>query len=206
VEQDWRGPINQLLYGLIYTEHITEDTVRWNADDAVHYQTLGLGPAAYYDAIAKALDSGEELDGLQQLPQFGQTQVAEFLRAVAHRLDSLRPWPEPKIIQITDPAAWTEFGRAVPIAQLNSSILEVSNILRKGFTPVTDTQPRQHVLILRLASGETVALRGTYGPADALTLLTDTPEDPAQVIEHFIVATGLPAHTIEAISPGTSDG
>jgi hypothetical protein len=70
MKQDWRGPINEILYGLIFTREITDEIVNGCANAAVHYTVLGLGPEAYYQAIGEALASGEELDSLHQLPQF----------------------------------------------------------------------------------------------------------------------------------------
>src|SRR6476620_12668774 len=93
---DWRGIINGLLYGLIFVPEITDEVVEFYADAAVNYTVLGDGPEAYCRAIDEALASGERLDGLSQLPQFPQAQIAAYLRALVARLQDLRPWPEPK--------------------------------------------------------------------------------------------------------------
>jgi hypothetical protein len=192
VTQDWRDAINEILFGLTYTEEITDETVRWNADSAVHYTTLTFGPEAYYQAITEALASGESLDRLGQLPQFDQAQIAGFLRALADRLDALRPWPEPKLRQL-GLDTWTAHRHAVPIARLNASIREVTDVLQKGFRPAGDAEPGMQVLMLKLATGETVALLGSHGPAEKVTLWTDAGDNPAEVIEHFTAATGFPA-------------
>jgi hypothetical protein len=86
--QDWRGPINGLLYGLIFAPEITDELVAGCADAAINYTVLGDGPEVYYEAIHDALASGERLDGLGQLPQFDQAQVADF--CVLLRLSSTR--------------------------------------------------------------------------------------------------------------------
>jgi hypothetical protein len=122
VAEHWRGPINGLLYGLIFTPEITDETVTDCADAALNYTVLGSGPEVYYEAIQKALTSGERLDGLGQLPQFDQAQIAEFLRALADRLDALRPWPEPKFLRL-QASSWARFAHAVPVARLETSIL-----------------------------------------------------------------------------------
>jgi hypothetical protein len=192
---DWRGPINEILYGVIFTREINGEIVAGCADAAVNYTVLGLGPDVYYRAIGAALASGEDLDGLQQVPQFDQTQIAGFLRAVAERLDALRPWPEPKFRRL-DPATWTTFAHAVPIARLDASILRIRNLLRGVFDPAGDAQPGQYVLMLKLATGETVALLGSYVRGEKITLLTDAAGDPSEVIEHFIAATGFPADKV----------
>ena len=196
--QHWRDAINEILFGLTYTEEITDEIVRWNADSAVHYTTLTFGPGAYYKAIAEALASGEPLDGLGQLPQFDEAQIAGFLRALADRLDALRPWPEPQFRQL-EVDTWTAHRHAVPIARLNASVREVTDVLQKGFRPADDGEPGMQVLMLKLATGEILALLGSYGGGDDVTLSTDAEGDPAAVIEHFTAATGFPPDKVTRI-------
>jgi hypothetical protein len=200
VTQHWRGPINGLLYGLIFAPEITDELVAGCADAAVNYTVLGDGPKVYYEAIQEALASGERLDGLGQLPQFDQAQIAGFLRAVANRLDTLRPWPEPKFLRL-EASTWATFANAVPIARLDASILRVRKIVRGVFESAEDATPERYVLMLKLATGETVPLLGSHGPREKVTLLTDAGVDPAEVIEHFTAATGFPADEITTIPP-----
>jgi hypothetical protein len=196
--QDWRGPINGLLYGLIFAPEITDQTVTDCADAALNYTVLGSGPEVYYKAIQTALTSGERLDGLGQLPQFDQAQIAGFLRALADRLDALRPWPEPKFLRL-QASAWATFANAVPIARLDTSILGVRKIVRGVFEPAGDDQPGRYVLMLKLATGETVALLGSHAAGEKVTLLADAADDPSAVIEHFTAATGFPRDKVVRI-------
>jgi hypothetical protein len=131
---DWRVPINEIRFGLTFTQEITDRTVRWNADNAVHYAVFDRGPEVYYEAIREALASGEHLDGLRQLRQFDQA-------------------------------------------------------------PAGDALPGKYVMMLRLATGETVALLGRYARGEKVTLLAED-ADPAETIEHFIDATGFPANKV----------
>jgi hypothetical protein len=195
---DWRGPINGLLYGLIFAPEITDELVEACADAAVGYTVLGDGPGVYYEAIQRAFSSGEILDNLGQLPQFDQNQIADFLRGVATRLDALRPWPEPKFIRL-EASTWATFTNAVPIARLNASILGVRKILREVFEPAGDAQPKRYVLMLRLVTGEIVALLGSHGPGEKVTVLTEAGGEPAEVIEHFTAATSFPADKVTTI-------
>jgi hypothetical protein len=197
---NWRDAVNEILFGLTYTEEITDETVRWNAESAVHYTTLTLGSEVYHQAIIEALATGERLDSLRQLPQFDQAQIAGFLRALANRLEALRPWPEPKFRQL-EVNRWTTFRDAVPIARLNASIRQVTDVLQRGFRPAGGAEPGMQVLMLKLATGEIVALLGSYGRGEGVTLLTDAGGDPAEVIEHFTAATGFPADEITTIRP-----
>lgn len=197
--RDWRGPINGLLYGLIFAPEITDDLVAGCADAAVSYTVLGDGPEVYYEAIQAALTSGEHLDDVGQLPQFDQAQIAGFLRAVANRLDALRPWPEPGFIKL-EASTWATFTNAVPIAKLDASILRIRKIVRGVFEPAGDAQPGRYVLMLKLVTGEIVALMGSNGPKEKVTLLADAGMDPAEVIRHFTAATGFPADELTSIS------
>jgi hypothetical protein len=195
---NWQDAVNEILFGLTYTDEITDETVRWNADSAVQYTTLTLGPEVYYQAIVDALASGERLDGLGQLPQFNQGQIAGFLRALANQLDTLRPWPEPKFRQL-EVDTWMTFRHAVPIARLTASIPEVTDILQKGFRPPRGAESGMKVLMLKLATGETVALVGSYSRGDEVTLLSDATRDAAEIIDHFTEATGFPSDQITRI-------
>ena len=192
---DWHDAVNEILFGLTYTEEITDETVRWIAASAVHYTTLTLGPEAYHQAIIDALASGERLDGLGQLPQFDQGQIAGFLRALAMQLDRLRPWPEPKFRQL-EVDAWTTLRPTAPIARLTASIPEVTDILQKGFRPASGAEPGTKVLMLKLATGETVALVGSYSRGDDVTLLSDATRDAAEIVDHITEATGFPSDQV----------
>ena len=128
------------------------------------------------------------------MPQFDQVQIADFLCALAARLNVLRPWPEPKFRQLE--ATWATFRHALPIARLNASILDVTNILRMGFRQVGGADPGTNVLLLKLVTGETVELLGSYRRGDDVTLLADASANPAEVIEHFIAATGIPSDRV----------
>ncbi len=197
MEANWRHPVNQLLHSLSFSGKISDEHVAFCADSAINYSTLQLGPEAYYRAISEALASGQALDALGQVPQFDQAQLAEFLRDVAARLDRLRPWPEPKVRPL-DPTEWGAFRSSRPIAQLKDSIGGVSNALQKGFRPIVESSPPTEVLMLRLMTGETIALLGSYG-GGAITLLADAAEDPASVIDNFVVLTGYPRDRVTQV-------
>jgi hypothetical protein len=195
---DWQGPINQLLYGLSFTREITDEVVAKFADAAVEYTVLGLGPEVYHWAIQEALASGDVSLTASRPPQFDHVEVEGYLRALAARLDELRPWPEPKFRRL-DVATWSTFGHAVPIARLRLSLLGIRKLLRKTFDAVGASQPGLSVLMLRLQTGETVALLSPSDRDGEITLLTDATADAAEVINHFITATGMPEDKVTQI-------
>jgi hypothetical protein len=191
--KDWRQIIDAVLYGLMYTDEITADTVEWNADRAVRHIYFELGPEVYYRAIHEALASGEQLNR-RWVTQSTQEQVVAFLRAMAARIGEMRPWPEP-VCRRLDESMWSEFGHAVPIAVLDDSAVGVMETLQRTFDRAGDGSNNE-VLMLRLRTGETVALLGSYDTDDPVTLLTDAGGDTAEVIEHFVTATGFPAERV----------
>jgi hypothetical protein len=195
IAADWRLPINQILFGLMFTREITDEVVEWNANSAMRYESLDLGPGVYYRAINEALASGERLDGLDQVPQFSQGEIVEFLQALATRLDSLRPWPEPRF-RVLDADPWGPFRRAEKIADLDVPLLDLSNMFRSAFRPAGEGQDGKYVLVLTLQTGETVALLGSYARGAKVSLLSQGTDDPDTVIEHFVEATGLPSDKI----------
>ena len=188
---DWRTPINQILFGLTYTRELTDEVVDWNADSAIRYQSLGRGPAVYYQAIQDALASGEHLDNFDQVPQFSQQELSEFLRALASRLDSLRPWPEPRFRPADDPAPWASLLQSAKIAELDVSMLELTPLLRRPFRPTGEGQDGKYALVLALQTGEIVALLGSQARGEKVALLSQESDDPDTVIGHFVEATGI---------------
>lgn len=195
MSEDWRLPINQILFGLIFTHEITDETVEWNAESAVRYESLDLGPAVYCQAIRDALASGERLDGLNQVPQFSQSDIANFLQALASRLDSMRPWPEPRF-RVLDTNPWRSFRNAVKIAELDVPIMDLSNLFRSPFEPAGQDQEGKYFLMIALQTGEAIALVGSYAAGDKVSLLSQSAENPDAVIDHFIEATGLSSDKI----------
>jgi len=192
--EDWRGPINQILFGLIFTHEITDEVVEWNANSAIRRESLDLGPGIYCRAIGDALSSGEQLDGLGQVPQFSQEEIADFLEALASRLDSMRPWPEPPF-RVLDSNPWRSFRDAVKIAELDVPLLYLSNVFRSPFQPIEDHKGK-YFLMVTVRTGETVALVGSYERGERVSVLSEEAEDPDTVVNHFLQATGIPSDKI----------
>lgn len=193
---DWRGPVTQLLYSLSFSNDIDDEIINFNGDSAVQYSTLELGPEVYHHAIESALASGEPLDDMALLPQFQQVQIAAFLRGVSARLDELRPWQYPEFRRVDVDDVDAHFEHAVKIARLDASLVEVTDLLQKGFRPFGASRPGMQVLTLSLRTGETVTLSGSYGLDERVFLSTDGSNDPAETMAHFISATGFPSDKV----------
>jgi hypothetical protein len=89
---EWRGRINAVLYGLIFTRELDDAAVRTTADALVAGRTMPGGPAAYYAAIGPALQSGEPLNEIIEAPH-SEEAIRDFLARLAVELDARRPWP-----------------------------------------------------------------------------------------------------------------
>ncbi len=89
---DWRGRINAILYGLIFTKELDDAAIRRMADALIAGRTMPDGPDAYYAAIEPALQSGEPLNDMIQAPH-SEEAIRDFLARLAVELDGRRPWP-----------------------------------------------------------------------------------------------------------------
>jgi hypothetical protein len=92
VDEEWRGRINAILYGLIFTRELDDAAVRRMADALIAGRTMPDGPAVYYAAIEPALRSGELLNDMIEAPH-SEEAIREFLARLAAELDARRPWP-----------------------------------------------------------------------------------------------------------------
>ena len=67
-------------------------------------------------------------------------------------------------------------------------------LLNRGLDAVPTTAGDMPVMMVRLRSGEVVALVGTTDPGStAFTLVSRDPDDAGQIIDHFCKLTGFPA-------------
>lgn len=190
----WRGPINQILYGA-QQGRLDDETVARTVQAMVEYTVFGNGPAAYLSAIEEALRSDETL--VEGLPvRVPEADFRDFLSRIRERLVASQPWPEPRFRKLSV-SQWSEFGLARPIARIDDTVQGVSNRLPEIFDQVTVGDDRLPVLILRLRTGEDVALIGsTDSKARTVTLLQRHRHDPGETIEHFTEFTGLPAEPL----------
>jgi hypothetical protein len=93
-EVEWRGPVNQILYGIIYTPILDDKAVDEMAKAMVEHRYFVEGPQRYAEAIPEALKYTEPLADAFETPH-SEEQFRDFLARVAKRLESLKPWPKP---------------------------------------------------------------------------------------------------------------
>ncbi|WBC13414.1 hypothetical protein O7600_19995 [Micromonospora sp. WMMA1998] len=90
---DWKGIVNQILYGLMFTPQLDDDTAGQMAAAMVERRYFGAGPDAYADAIVQALRYDGPLTDEIDTPH-GEAAFRDFLGRLGTRLEALRPWPQ----------------------------------------------------------------------------------------------------------------
>jgi hypothetical protein len=82
IDDDWKPHVRALLYPVIFSANLADEIDRVAKIIA---DQRGASPAAYRDAIARALASDERVAEVLDLDQ-PEAAVREFLRAVGDRL------------------------------------------------------------------------------------------------------------------------
>ncbi|MDH6465816.1 hypothetical protein M2302_006018 [Micromonospora sp. A200] len=88
---DWKGVVNQILYGLIFTVELDEAAAARMAEAMVERRLFGAGPRVYAAAIARARRHRGPLTDELPTPH-DEERFREFLELLAVQLDARRPW------------------------------------------------------------------------------------------------------------------
>lgn len=88
--ESWRGRTNQILYGLIYVEELTDAVAREMAGAMAAGRYFRDGPEAYAAAVGEALAQEGSLVEQIDTPHSDE-QFRAFLRRLADQLETLRP-------------------------------------------------------------------------------------------------------------------
>ncbi|MBU3066502.1 hypothetical protein KO481_33895 [Nocardia sp. NEAU-G5] len=167
------------------------------ADDLIDRISYTATVAEFHAAFVRVVTAAALPPGAAAAaqPHSGTTMLA-FLRRVLAELERRRPWPEPALAQ-ADIEDWPSTGSGLPIAWLRLPLPLVEQAVNASFEQVPG--PDMPLLVLRLRTGQLVALIGAPGPAPDrfLVLLPDAEnqQDPAEVIDHLVAYTGLPLET-----------
>jgi hypothetical protein len=193
--EEWKLASQDVLYRAMFVRDLTDGAVVDRGARALIASRLAdRSPAFYYDGFGAALASEETLTAAFDTPHTEQG-FRDFLRLLRQRMDQLRPWPTPPFVRL--PAeAWATFAdaKAVATVALRMGDAEQRLLVSAHRLPEDDSVS---ALMLRLSTGDEVALLGTPG-IRPVTLLSRGDGDPAATITAFREATGVPPELITA--------
>lgn len=182
----WRGYVNQILYGLNLRQRVTDTDITWLVNDMIRQRTFTQPVSSYYEATAAALESSERISHRDE----DDDEVArDFLTRLLQVLDARRPWPEPPFHK-GDPSEWPDFRNAPVIARIPLTQMKVEERLNRGFFKIPSNGDTTRALILRLRTGQEVALVAPASITEAgIDLLART--DPTSTVAAFRELTGI---------------
>jgi hypothetical protein len=192
--EPWLGTSNTVLYSLQRDQELNDAVVTRIARAVLEEPLWDLTPEQEYAALAEALRSDAQLTGLMP-GRHNEEEYRDFLRRLLARLDAMRPWPEPPFRPLGI-SHWDSFAQAQLIARLGLDNLKIQERLRRGFSKVED--PDREVLMLRLTSGDEIALVNPWWPGstDTAVLQGDPGRRPQQVLAAFLDATPFTADEV----------
>ncbi|MQA81014.1 MAG: hypothetical protein GEV10_21445 [Streptosporangiales bacterium] len=203
----WHRVVGNLVYTLMYERALDDDLVEHRANALLVEPFHGFSQDEEYAAINETLMSGDELTGLPPTPQHGEEHLRDFLTRVRDRLDAKRPWPDLPFVT-RDDSEWNAFTGGPVIARLHSDEGAVRSHLRRHFGPVEVAEGRRKVLILRLRSGDEVALITPWWRDNeehiAVIQHPDSDRSANEVLTAFRDATGYGADAITDLTAGRS--
>lgn len=194
-EQSWRRVVDALLYSVQSQRSLDGDLAAARAKALVAEPIHGSTAAEEYRALDTALRSTAPL-AAGPFSAHAEPDVRTFLAAVKDGMDALRPWPTPAFTPLADDE-WTRFDGAEPVARIRAGRVAVQERLQRVFGATGEGASRRNVLVLRLRSGDDVALATPWwrGSDDVAVLRAAGSErTPGQVRAAFREATGFRAH------------
>jgi hypothetical protein len=195
---EWRAASDEILWKSMFVRDLTDAVVDQGARDLIASRSADRSPGFYYDAIEAALRSDEVLTAAHQTPH-SEPVFRDFLRRIRERMDDLRPWATAPYVRLPI-GDWPRFADARAIATVPVRMGDAEQRLLVGAHRLPGGGEAS-VLMLRLGSGEEVALVGNPGVKPVTLLLRNPVDSPATAVEAFIAATRLPATSVASPPP-----
>src|SRR6266568_4815804 len=154
------------------------------ADDLIDRISYAATVADFHRAFVRAVRAARlPRTALAAAENHSEAAILRFLRQLLAELERRRPWPDPALAPV-DPDEWPSLGSSLPIAWMELPLPMVQAAVKAQFTAESDTD--LPLLVLRLRTGQLVALVGEEGPEPSrfLILLPDArgQQDSARVI------------------------
>ncbi|WP_119726297.1 hypothetical protein [Thermomonospora amylolytica] len=198
----WRDLVNALLYNMQFVRVLDDKAAEEYARHLVVRTELDLTPAQEHALLVDALRSGERLTERfpQRYARHSEEAVRGFLRRVVARMEEMRPWPTPAY-QALPMERWADFADAQPIGRIGMRYVRVEDRLRRPFRKVPGGERGMFALILRLRSGEEIALAGPWWPdSKDVAVLTRDSDRAAETLTAFLDATGFTADEVTSLT------
>ena len=190
----WRALVDGLFLELQFRPALDDEVVDFVARYLIAEPVLDLAIEEEYALLDEAVRSGERVTDLVD-----EAQSLDFLRRLLHRMDELRPWPEPAFRTLPT-SRWSDFSGTEPIAQIHAFEVDVENRLRNVFRGVEGADHELLVMVLRLRSGDEVALATPWWPGteDPALFARDAERGRSAVVAAFCEATGIDPDVVAA--------
>jgi hypothetical protein len=192
-----RGIMNQLLYPIDGAPDLSDATAAHLVDNMIDGRHFAAGVTDLAAAVDQVLQAGAvHPQTVEASRRYSEPELLEFLRRVKQKLDERRPWPPPRFTKL-DVSQWDTFGDAAVVARVNRPMYVLNGAIKHRFDDVPVGDGKLPVLVLRLRTGEVVALMGSVDPrSTSFTLLHRGPGDRAEVVSHFRELTGFRADDV----------
>lgn len=203
-------PARRVVGTLLYTgkfEQLDDTLVDRRARALIEEPLDELTTDDEYRAIDEALRSHVQLSRVITLPDFiterhSEQDFRDFLRRLLERLDAMRPWPEPPHREL-NVERWGDYRNARVVGRVAMSGMNPKGLVNYVFTSMDDGGRELYVLILRLWSGDEVALAGPWWPdsTDTAVLSNDPQRSAADIMAALVDGTGLTSGDVTSITP-----
>jgi hypothetical protein len=174
---EWREASDDILWKSMFVRDLTDAVVDHGARDLIASRYADKSAGFYYDGIGSALRSDEVLTAAHRTPH-AEPVFRDFLRRIRARMDELRPWPTPPYVRLPLDD-WPRFAdaRAVATVPVRMGDAEQKLLVSAHRLPGGG---EASVLMLRLGTGEEVALVGNPGVKPVTLLLRGTGESAVE--------------------------
>jgi hypothetical protein len=206
-------PTQLVISTLLYTgkfEKLDDALVERRARALIEEPLGELTTEDEYQAIVEALDSDARLSTVIRLPEWikghSEQEFRDFLQQLLDQLDAKRPWPEPAHREL-NVQRWSDYQDARVVGRIKLPYLAPQGSAQSrtnyGFSKVDVGGRKLDGLILRLRSGDEVALAGPWWPGskDVALLSQDPQRSPEELVSALIEATRFTPEEVEPVHP-----
>jgi hypothetical protein len=183
---EWRGLVNAVLYGIDLSAPVGDAEVSRRAGELIQQQMFTDPVEDYYAAASAALASGEQIG----FEAGEQAAARDFLTRLVDELDARRPWPVPPFREVGS-AEWPALKETPVVARLTLSRMQVEERLSRLFDKQPPDGTSWPILLLRLRTGETVALQAPGGYTEPGVAIRAATSAPAELLASFAQLTGI---------------